>query len=437
MKALSVRVCAALALMEVMQNGSSLASAIPKHSAQLIDKDQALLQELCFGVCRFYERLHLIGQQFLQKPFKKKDADIEALVYLGIYQLLFTRIPDHAAISATVDASIPLKKPWAKGLLNAVLRNVQRVTAPLDQHPWANNTQYRYSHPDWIVQKLQQAWPENWSAILDANNQHPPMSLRVNRQCSSRDNYLQSLQKLALGASAMTHSLDGIQLDHAHPVTLLPGFEAGHISVQDESAQLAAGLLDLRPGQRVLDACCAPGGKTCHILETESQLQEVVAVDLEEKRMERVQQNLQRLGLTATLKVADAVNLDSWWDGRPFDRILLDAPCSATGVIRRHPDIKLLRRPSDIDRLAELQGALLSKLWQTLAPGGLLLYATCSVFPDENEQVVEAFLKRTSDAEHQPIDEKWGTSRLAGRQLFPEADGGDGFYYARLRKLPA
>lgn len=434
MKTQPVRVCAALALADVIQSERSLSTAIPGYSEGLSVKDQALLQELCFGVCRYYQRLTLVAQQFLKKPFKKKDADIEALLYLGIYQLLFTRIPDHAAISATVEASSKLKKVWAKGMLNGVLRNVQRGAASLEQQSWADNDTYMYSHPQWFVEKVKQAWPQGWQTLLHANNAHPPMTLRVNQQRVSRDAYLDALQALNTEAHATTYSKSGIQLQQPCPVQQLPGFAEGHFSVQDEAAQLAAQLLDLVPGQRVLDACCAPGGKTCHIIESQPHLQEVIALDLEPARMARVQDNLLRLGLTATLKVADAGDLGAWWDRQPFDRILLDAPCSATGVIRRHPDIKLLRRATDIDKLAQLQLHLLSTLWSTLAPGGLLIYATCSVLPDENEQVVERFLQQTVDAEHQPIEAQWGFARPAGRQLLPEHSGGDGFYYARLRK---
>lgn len=434
MSAQPIRVCAARALTDVLQGEKSLTSALPRHSEGLNAKDQALLQELCFGVCRFQQRLSLIAEQFLQKPFKKKDTDIEALLYLGIYQLLYTRIPDHAAISATVEAAGKVKKVWAKGMLNGVLRNVQRNAATLEQQPWAASEAFRFSHPQWLVHRLQLAWPEQWPAILHANNEHPPMTLRVNSRRGNREDYLAALRLAEIDAEATPYSADGINLRQPCAVQQLPGFDDGHVSVQDEAAQLAAQLLDLAPGQRVLDACCAPGGKTCHILERETQLQELVALDLDPARLVRVRENLQRLSLNATLKAADAAELDDWWDQRPFARILLDAPCSATGVIRRHPDIKLLRRASDIDKLARLQLQLLQILWQTLAPGGTLLYATCSILPVENEHVVTRFLQQTTDAQHQIIDARWGVARTAGRQLFPQEGGGDGFYYALLRK---
>lgn len=437
MSAAPVRVCAARALAEVLQAEKSLATSVPRYSEGLGAKDQALLQELCFGVCRHQQQLALIAQQFLQKPFKSKDCDIEALLYLGIYQLLYTRIPDHAAISATVEAAAKLKKVWAKGMLNGVLRNVQRGVAGFNAQPWADCDAYRYSHPQWFMDAVRAAWPEDWQQILEANNQHPPMTLRINRRYTTREQYLAALASRGIAAQATAFSSEGIQLQQPCSVQLLPDFAEGHVSVQDEAAQLSAHLLELAPGQRVLDACCAPGGKTCHILEREPQLREVVALDLDGKRMERVQENLKRLHLKATLTTADAAELATWWDQQPFTRILLDAPCSATGVIRRHPDIKLLRRAGDIAALAQLQLKLLCRLWQTLAPGGLLVYATCSVLPEENEQVVQRFVEQTEDAQHRVIDAAWGSERPFGRQLLPMSGAADGFYYALLYKSDA
>lgn len=422
---MSVRTLAARFLADVIRGDKSLA-ALPPYP-QLSAQDRALLQELCFGVCRFYFRQDALLRDFLPKPLKAKDADVQALLHLGVYQLLYTRIPDHAAIGATVEAANGLKKPWAKGLINGVLRNLQRRLPELQWQDLPN-------HPDWLDNTLRKAWPEHWQAILAANDQRPPFTLRVNRAKTTRDAYLAELRQRDLAAEPCAFAPDGITLQQPCSVTDLPGFTEAAVSVQDEAAQLAAGLLQLAPGQRVLDACCAPGGKTCHTLECEHSLQEVVALDVEAARMTRVEENLRRLGLTATLKVADAADTAAWWDRQPFDRILLDAPCSATGVIRRHPDVKLLRRANDIAKLADLQGRLLEALWPTLKLGGLLVYATCSVLPRENEEQVAAFVAAHDDAEHLPIAADWGIGRPYGRQLLPRDGGHDGFYYALLRR---
>lgn len=425
------RVLAARFLAEILRGEKSLA-ALPPYS-QLTPPDRALLQELCYGGCRFYHRHETLLRQLLPKPLKGKDADVQALMHLGLYQLYCTRVPDHAAIGATVEAAQTLKKPWAKGLINGVLRNAQRRREEFNQEN-SDDLQHRYSHPQWLVEAIQSAWPSYWQEVLFANNQHPAFTLRVNRRCGDRDTYLQRLTLSGFPGEATPFAPDGITLSHAVPVQQLPGFADGAVSVQDEAAQLAATLLHPAPGQRVLDACCAPGGKTGHLLECEPGLAELLALDVEEPRMMRVRDNLARLGLTATLKVADAAQPDDWWDGLPFDRILLDAPCSATGVIRRHPDIKLLRRPSDIDKLAAVQQQLLRGLWPTLKPGGQLLYATCSILPRENEDQIAEFVAATPDAEPLPLNVPWGLALRLGRQLLPREGGHDGFYYALLRK---
>jgi 16S rRNA (cytosine967-C5)-methyltransferase len=372
----------------------------------------------------------------LQKPFKAADADVEALLLVGLYQLLYTRVPAHAAIGETVGCADKLKKPWAKALLNAVLRRAQReseaLLAELEHDPVV-----RTAHPRWLQKSLKAFWPEQWEAICAANNAHPPMILRVNRRHHARDAYLGLLGEAGIAATPCIYSQDGIILDAAADVRSLPGFAEGWISVQDEAAQLAADLLDLAPGQRVLDACCAPGGKTCHILEAEPALAGVVAVDLEAKRLVRVRENLARLGLSAELIAADGRDTATWWDGKPFQRILLDAPCSATGVIRRHPDIKLTRQPDDIAALALLQGELLDAMWITLEVGGILLYATCSTLPTENTEVIEAFLARTPGARELDLATTAGIKQPHGRQLLAQEGGHDGFYYAKLIKIAA
>lgn len=430
------RLAAAKALTAVLNGKASLNSSLPLQLDKVEVRDRGLTQDLAFGTARWQPRLSALANKLLQKPFKAADADVEALLLVGLYQLLYTRIPAHAAIGETVGCADKLKKPWAKALLNAVLRNAQReseaLLAELERDPVV-----RTAHPRWLQKSLKAFWPEQWEAICAANNAHPPMILRVNRRHHSRDAYLQLLVEAGIEAQPCTFSQDGIVLAAACDVRTLPGFAEGWISVQDEAAQLAADLLDLAPGQRVLDACCAPGGKTCHILEVEPKLAGVVAVDLEAKRLVRVRENLERLGLSAELIAADGRDTATWWDGKPFQRILLDAPCSATGVIRRHPDIKLTRQPDDIAALATLQGELLDAMWPTLEVGGILLYATCSTLPTENTEVIEAFLARTPGARELDIAGQFGIKQPHGRQLLAQEGGHDGFYYAKLIKIAA
>jgi 16S rRNA (cytosine967-C5)-methyltransferase len=430
------RLAAARALASVLAGKASLGSSLPPLLDKVEARDRGLAQDLAFGTARWQPRLTLIAEKLLQKPFKAADRDVEALLLIGLYQLFYTRIPAHAALGETVACVDKLKKPSLKGLLNAVLRNAQRdgesIIASLERDPVLHT-----AHPRWLQKALKAQWPEHWEAICAANNAHPPLILRVNRRLGSRDDYLTELRRVGFEAEPCTFSRDGIRLLHACDVTTLPGFADGRVSVQDEAAQLAAELLDLAPGQRVLDACAAPGGKTCHLLEAEPGLAGVVAVDLEEKRLVRVRENLKRLGLHAELFAADGRDLAAWWDGQLFQRILLDAPCSATGVIRRHPDIKLTRQAEDIPALATLQGELLDSLWQTLDVGGILLYATCSVMPAENSDNIAAFLARTPGARELDIAGTFGHKTAHGRQLFPQVDGHDGFYYAKLMKIAA
>lgn len=430
------RLAAAKALAAVLNGKASLNSSLPTQMDKVEDRDRGFTQDLAFGTARWQPRLSALTAKLLQKPFKAADADVEALLLVGLYQLLYTRVPAHAAIGETVGCADKLKKPWAKALLNAVLRRAQReseaLLAELERDPVV-----RTAHPRWLQKSLKAFWPEQWEAICAANNAHPPMILRVNRRHHTRDAYLGLLTEAGIAATPCIYSRDGIILDAAADVRSLPGFAEGWISVQDEAAQLAADLLDLAPGQRVLDACCAPGGKTCHILEAEPKLAGVVAVDLEAKRLVRVRENLERLGLSAELIAADGRDTATWWDGKPFQRILLDAPCSATGVIRRHPDIKLTRQPDDIAALAVLQGELLDAMWITLEVGGILLYATCSTLPTENTEVIEAFLARTPGARELDIASQAGIKQPHGRQLLAQEGGHDGFYYAKLIKIAA
>ena len=428
---MNTRLIAARVLSRVLQDGQSLTAALD-HAFLSIEsgKDRAFIQALCYGVCRQFHRLDFILSQLLDKPLK--DADVKALALVGLYQLNFMRVKPHAAVSETVLAV--RKKPWAKSLINALLRTYLREQEGLEHKADAFQSA-ALSHPEWLIKQLEQDWPEQALTLLQENNLQPPMVLRVNPAKTSRENYLQRLIGQEIAAEAVSFCPSAIKLDKPVPVDVLPGFADGLVSVQDTAAQLAAGLLDVKPGQRVLDVCAAPGGKTAHILESQAQLKELVAVDIDESRMQRVSENLQRLHLQAKLTVGDAAKLEDWWDGTLFERILLDAPCSALGVIRRHPDIKLLRRAEDIGPLQALQKSILQAVWPLLAPGGVLLYATCSILKQENEQQIQAFLAEHSDALELSIEAEWGTAGVCGRQILTGDSAMDGFYYARLSKL--
>lgn len=423
------------------QHGS-LVNLMPRGGSADVEQGLPLLHELCFGTCRWYYRLESQLQGFLDKPLKKKDADIHALLLVGLYQLEYLRLPAYAAINETVNAAVVLKKVWAKRLINAVLRRYQRSVEQQARPDAPHDAAGQFAFPHWLADALQQAWPEHYPHVLDQSNQHPPMTLRVNQQHISATDYLLELENAGLSGLIGKFSDTAVYLDRAVPVSALPGFADGWVSVQDEASQIIPDLLQLTEGLRLLDACAAPGGKTCHILEQQPRLASVTALDIEERRLNRLHQNLQRLRLSdhaLVVKAADAAKPGQWWDGTPFDRILLDAPCSATGIIRRQPDIKLLRRAEDIPRLTALQARLLDSLWNTLAPGGLLLYTTCSILPAENTLQIADFLHRTADARELPIEGQglkghWGIKCLHGRQLLPENQGPDGFFYALLQK---
>lgn len=430
---MNVRVACARVVAAVLRGESSLNSLIPQYSDNIAPRDINLFQELCYGTLRHAPALETILNILMDKPIKPKEAEVSALLMTALYQIREMRVPSHAAVNEAVGALKTLKKAWAKGLVNGVLRNYLRNRETIDQQ-CRQHAAFETMHPKWLADRFQADWPERYAEIMSANNLRPPMCLRVNTLKVRRSDYLERLALANIEARESPFSTSGIYLTLPCNVDALPGFREGLVSVQDEAAQLCAPLLDLQPDQRVLDACCAPGGKTCHILENQAQLAEVVAIDVEADRLERVKENLARLELKATLKAADATETAHWWDGQFFDRILLDAPCSATGVIRRHPDIKLLRKATDIVKLSRLQGELLRSVWPTLAPGGKLLYATCSVLAEENDNVLAQFVASRSDADTLVIDASWGTKTSHGRQLFPEPNGHDGFYYGLLTK---
>lgn len=430
---MNTRALAALTLAPVLAGKSSLGEPFDENILKLSVPDRSLFQELCFGCLRHFHSLECISNCLLDTPLRPKDQDIFALILLGLYQLKYLRVPDHAAISESVAAAKELRKPWASKLINAVLRNYRRREKALDQQ-LSDDATYKWSHPKWLRERIAQAWPQHWKSILRANNTQPPLTIRVNTHKTPIGIYLQYLRQKGIEFCETSLSHQGLRLFCRGMIQDIPGYDAGLFSVQDEGAQIAASLLSLAQGSRVLDACSAPGGKAAHILEMDPLLNELVCIEVDSKRMLRVEENLARLNQTATLLVEDACNVDKWWDGKVFDGIILDVPCSATGVIRRHPDIKLLRRSTDLAKLVELQAHLLRAVWQTLAPGGILVYASCSILPEENEILVQSFIDEQADALHDPISANWGIERPCGRQLFPEEAGHDGFYYARIIK---
>ncbi|AOV95741.1 16S rRNA (cytosine(967)-C(5))-methyltransferase [Edwardsiella hoshinae] len=423
----NLRAIAARTLSAVLDQGQSLSSVLPSAAQPLSEKDRALLQELCFGTLRVLPQLEWILQQLMAKVLTGKQRPLHYLLMVGLYQLVYTRIPPHAALAETVDGATTLKRPQLKGLINGVLRQFQRQQEALLLQ--SQQAASRWLHPAWLLKRLQHAYPEQWQAIIEANNQRPPMWLRVNRRHHTRDAYLLLLQQAGIEAVAHEQFPDAIRLISAQPVTRLPGFEQGWVTVQDASAQHCVDLLDPQNGEQILDLCCAPGGKTTHILEAAPKAQ-LLAVDADEQRLKRVRENLQRLQQQANVRCGDGRSPENWANGRQFDRILLDAPCSATGVIRRHPDIKWLRRDSDIAELAALQREIIEAVWPLLKPGGVMVYATCSVLPQENREQILAFLARHSDA--RLVDT--GDAQQPGLQYLPQPEGGDGFFYAKLIK---
>lgn len=378
---------------------------------------RAALQDLSYGTLRFYGQLNAVLNLLLHKHMT--DSRITYLLLVALYQLQYSKAAQHAVVDHAVRAA-DILNPKIRGLVNAILRNFLRNGADLLAQA-ALKPEGRYSHPEWWIDELVSQYGEKAAAaILDAGNGHPPMTLRVNQRRGTTTNYQAQLAEQ--GITARLILLDALQLEKPVSVDKLPGFFEGQVSVQDAGAQYAARLLDVHNDMRVLDACAAPGGKTAHILELADV--ELVALDKDEKRLLRVTDNLQRLGLAATILTGDAAIPDSWWDGRPFERILADVPCSATGVVRRHPDIKWLRRKKDIASFAIQQSEILQSLWTLLAQDGLLLYATCSVFKQENQDVIDGFLANTPKARQ--VD-------LPDGQLLPN-DQHDGFFYALLQK---
>jgi len=417
---------ASLTLLAVLR-GRSLTAVLDdvrSRNPSLEANERAAIQDLAFGSCRWLGTLRAVLAQLLRAPLP--DQEVEALLLVALYQLQWTRAAQHAVVDGAVRTCVALGKPAAKGLVNGVLRSFLRRREALMAH--AQTTQVgRFSYPQWWIDETKAAWPAQYAQILDAGNLHPPMTLRVNCRKTDLQSYRATLAHAGVDAEPLGPA--ALLLAKPMPVQALPGFQQGVVSVQDLAAQYAALLLDLATGQRVLDACAAPGGKTAHILELCDV--ELLALDRDAERLERVRANLDRLGLKAWLQAADAADARGWWDGRPFDRILLDAPCTGSGVVRRHPDAKWLRRPGDLPQLAAEQSRLLQGLWHTLAADGKLLYVTCSVFPAETESRIAAFLAFHDDASRLAL-----AGLPAEGQLLPDMRH-DGFFYALLQKRPA
>ncbi len=422
------RAITAQILFHIIEKGQNLNQQLASHN------HNAYVQELCYGVCRYYPELIFYVQKLLRQPLKAKNKLVELLLCIGLYELQYSHTAPYAVVNEICNAAKMLQQKWAVALLNASLRNFIRQREKLNTEVQQDITA-KFAHWKWFIEKIKGSYPQQWQEILIANNQRPPLHLRINLSKINRATYLEKCATLNINATPADKVASGVCFTNPIQVTDIPGFNTGECSVQDFSAQYAASLLKLAPDLRVLDACAAPGGKTTHILETENLLKEVVAIDHDSQRCQKITENLQRLNLTANVICLDANQAHTRWPNHYFDRILLDSPCSATGVIRRHPDIKLTRTAKDIAQFAVQQKQLLKSLWPLLNVGGILLYVTCSILPDENELIIKEFLSEQKDAQEAVIHEEIGLPRQFGRQIITGNANMDGFYYARLQKL--
>ena len=434
----ALRAQAARVLVAVVIDGHSLKAVLAKTLPGIADtRDRALLEAICFAVLRHRRRYEFVIAQWLAKPLPARDASVQMLLLSGLAQLDELGLPAHAAVAATAEAARLLGRVPLVGLVNALLRRATRE--PL---PESDVEAVRSSHPEWLIDTLHHDWPNDAAAIIAANNRAAPVWLRVNAAKISRDGYAAKLSAAGLGASTPEFPAQAICLDAPCSPQTLPGWREGEITVQDGAAQLAVEALALRATDRVLDACAAPGGKAAQIAEIVGASGALLALDSDGGRLAKVRHTLTRLGLISLatepprieFRTSDAADTAAWWNGVAFDAILLDAPCSATGIIRRQPDIKWHRRAEDLPALVALQSRLLDALWTTLAPGGRFLYATCSLLKDENENQIAGFLARTPDALPVVLDARFGRESGAGRQRIPGEDSMDGFFYALLEK---
>ncbi len=433
-----VRARAAKTIAAVL-GGSALDKPLAQGKQGLSEVDQSFLSALAYGTLRRMPRHNAVLMKLLRNPKKPLNPMMRALLTVGLEQMVATRVPEHAALDATVAASRLVNQAKGSGFLNAILRRYQREHKEIDAS-LENNEAFKWAHPQWLIDKLRTDWPDDWKPMLDANNGQPPLVLRVNKLKTSREDYLKMLHSVDINAAAISAVPTGILLDEPCGVDTLPHFEDGFVSVQDSGAQCAAGFMDLSASTtesplRVLDACAAPGGKAMHMMELAPTIH-LTALDIAADRLEKVTENADRLGFSPDLVAGNAVEPEIWWDGKPFDRILVDAPCSGSGVLRRHPDIKMLRRPKDARTFPVFQREILNQLWPLLAPGGRMIYATCSVFPEENEAFVASWIPSAKDAQSTPLECPLPNAKSLnlGVQILPRATGSDGFYYAAVLK---
>lgn len=433
----SSRAMAAKVVSHVVYDGKSLTEALLTIPDSYPQNDKGFIKQICFGTLRWWFQLKtILATKYLRKPLNEMDTEVLVILCVGLYQVLYLSQPAYAVVNEMVNSAKNINKSWACGLINKILKLASQDKEAILEL-CATDEQLKYAHPSWLTKKIKKAWPQQYQQILAANNQQAPLSLRVNLSVISRENYVKLLEDAEIAHNISTDTVTGIQLTHAMPVDKIPGFFDGLVSVQDYCGQKAVEYLDLHSEQHVLDACAAPGSKFCHILEAQPDISSCVGVDISADRLEKIDDNLSRLNLSTEkvrLFTADITVIDSWWDGQYFDRILVDAPCSATGVIRRHPDIKIHRKGSDINQLSEVQLSILQCLWPLLAPNGKLLYSTCSILPSENEAVIDQFLSTIDDGYSVDIHNSWGETRQFGQQVITGTENRDGFYYALLQK---
>ena len=427
---LNLRADAAKVLYQILEEGQSARECLPLAQLPHKEQDKAWLQEMVYGVLRNLPILQFWLRQLLDKPLKNRFKIVEHLIMLGFYQLAFSRVSQHAAVSETVAACQPLNTIAMKGLVNAILRTFLRDEMSQQDAP---NKQIASGLPKWLYKKLEVEYKDVFSDLYNNMQLKAPIWLRVNTRKISHTHFAEELKKACIEFTLSLKHPEALILSKGYDVTGLPGFDLGWFSVQDGAAQLAAHYLDPKQGESILDCCAAPGGKTCHILEFQPSVSRIIALEVDERRAVKIQENLIRLGHNADIVVGDATTPEKWWDGRLFDRVLLDAPCSATGIIRRHPDIKWLRKAKDIDVLVNLQKQILDAVWPLIKPGGTMLYVTCSILPEENHLQVQDFLSRTTNA---LLDSTFYNDSVdrPGRQILPGDQQMDGFYYARLLK---
>ncbi len=431
---------AAQVLRCVIDEGLSLDRAVANIAGDF-DGNLAQLKETTFGGCRFYVYLDSLTAKLLRKPLKERDRIVHFLLVSALYQIEFMRVPDYAVLNETVNALSNTQQAWAKNLTNALLRNFLRkktdIIRTINQaHIRHDNVILAFPKP--LYERIKRDWPDDYPSIISASNEKPPLTMRINQQLTTRVDIETVFKKNDMDYTLVADNELGIILNKPVAVHKIPGFAQGWLSVQDESAQIIVSAMSLASGQRVLDGCAAPGGKTCLMLESQPDLAALVAVDLSH-RISTIKQNftrlkLDRLKLDTTVIAADLRDTATWWDAKQFDRILLDVPCSGSGIIRRHPDIKHRRRETDIEKFATQQLAMMNAVWALLEPGGKMLYVTCSIFRTENDDVIEKFIKHRADCELQFLNQTFGTATVFGRQRLPGVHSGDGFYYCCIGK---